>query len=187
MGKGNIYCGNYLQEILRRLAIVIWIEEEGLCTVLVFCPDESPVRREDKIVSPPRNKLLYLSDSERSFLCIFFPKESPFYCLQRFWTRCAKCSRCKLVAAMHRKCYWQECRQGRQCGNWTRCKLGKTTYYKIHYQYNTIKCNIIQCYRDNLGAAASGCFDSRCAIWNIGPGKTSAVNNRSVIWRRNQI
>ena len=43
-----------------------------------------------------------------------------------------------------------------QRGNWPRCKLGYTTYYKIHYQYNTIKCNIIQYYRDNLEAAASG-------------------------------
>ena len=181
MGKGNIYCGNYLQEILRRLAIVIWLEEEDLCTVLVFCPNEFPVRREDKIVSPPRNKLLYLSDSERSFLCIFFPKESPFYCLQRFWTRCAKCSRCKLVAAMHRKCYWQECRQGRQCGNWTRCKLGKT----LSIQYNKMQYNKIL--SRQFGGGGKWLFDSRCAIWNIGPGKTSAVNNRSVIWRRNQI
>ena len=107
-----------LFRILRCLAI-IWLEEEDLCTVLVCCPKESPVRREDKIASPPpvlfpRFTLLYLSDSERSFLCIFFSKESPFYCLQRFWTRCAKCSRCKLVAAMHIKCYWQECRKGRQ-------------------------------------------------------------------------
>ena len=117
----------------------------SLCTVLVFCPNESAGRTEDKIASPPpvlfpRNTLLYLSDSERSFLCIFFSKESPFYCLQRFWTRCAKCSRCKLVAAMHRKCYWQECSKGRQCGNvaigvganWAR-------QYIIRYITNTIQ------------------------------------------------
>ena len=53
IGEGNIYSGNYSEEILRRLAIVIWLEEEDLCTVLVFCPDEFPLRREDKIVSPP--------------------------------------------------------------------------------------------------------------------------------------
>ena len=35
--------------------------------------------------------------------------------------RCAKCSRCKLVAAMHIKCYWQECRKGRQ-------------YYNFHFR-----------------------------------------------------
>ena len=89
MGKGNIYCGNYSQEISRRLAIVIWLEEEDLCTVLVFCPDEFPLRREDKIVSPPpvlfpRNTLLYLSDSERSFLCIFLQKKVPFIACKDF-------------------------------------------------------------------------------------------------------
>ena len=44
----------------------------------------------------PRNTLLYLSDSERSFLCIFFSKESPFQCLQdaqnarvaNWWRQC---------------------------------------------------------------------------------------------------
>ena len=81
---GNIHSGNYSQEILRRLAIVIWLEEEDLCTVLVFCPNEFPVRREDKIVSPPRNKLLYLSDSERSFLCIFLQKKVPFIACKDF-------------------------------------------------------------------------------------------------------
>ena len=110
-----------LFRILRRLAIVIWLEEEDLCTILVLCPNEFPVRREDKIVSPP----LYVSPKYafvfvrfwKEFPLHFLSKESPFHCLQRFWTRCAKCSRCKLVAAMHRKCYWQECRRGRQCGN----------------------------------------------------------------------
>ena len=76
---------------------------------------------------------------------LHFPtKESPFYCLQRFWTRCAKCSRCKLVAAMHRKCYWQACSKGRQCGNlaiglganWVRQHI-------IRYITNTIQSSAI--------------------------------------------
>ena len=53
MGKGNIYSGNYSQEILWCLAIVIWLEEEDLCTVLVFCPNEFTFRREDRIATPP--------------------------------------------------------------------------------------------------------------------------------------
>ena len=189
-GKGNIYCGNYSQEILRRLAIVIWLEEEDLCRSGILSRwIPSSKRRQNCFPSPafcfPEIRFCSCQILKGVSFAFSYKRKSLF-CLQRFWTRCAKCSRCKLVVAMHRKCYWQECRKGRQCGNWTRCKLGKTTYYKIHYQYNTIKCNIIKYYRDNLGAAASGYFDSRCAIWNIGPGKTSAVNNRSVIWRHNQ-
>ena len=45
---------------------------------------------------------------------------------------------------------------GKNAGKGGNVAIGLGANWARHYQYNTIKCNIIKYYRDNLGAAASG-------------------------------